>query len=326
MAPENPGERPCTPERVHDGRKGELQNEHHHIRGLVVGVLSATLALAACASDDQATGATDPATDGSGSALDASDATSTSSADAVATSVTAMPSSTSSSAVPSSAPASSGATSPTTGRPDAEPTTTGSAASAPPSTEPPTVPPASPSPEQLESITFVHPEQPTRSASVFGFEYASFVEPDEVLTTIGAVLDEPDHDSGWQAMPASLPCKADLQYRSVLWDDLRVVLERRDSNGNTRLGAWSVGEVALSFSPPLATQISATSGVTSPSGLGIGSPTSAIADEGFPMVGADGDRVRALTGISPVVFEIGDDAVAAFSIEDNDCLAETADP
>lgn len=178
-------------------------------------------------------------------------------------------------------------------------------------------------PRQLEAVTFVRPGEPTRSASVFGFEYGTAVEPAEVLTTVGAVLGEPDHDTGWQPIPQSLACKGDIDYRSVLWDDLRIVLERQDG-GDARLGAWSLGAVELSYSPPLAAEIGDPSGVTSSSGLGIGSPASAIADEGFSMVGDEGDSVLALAGISPVVFEVTGDTVSALSIEDNDCFVDDA--
>lgn len=178
--------------------------------------------------------------------------------------------------------------------------------------------PTTPDPTAHDDIQFVDPDQPTRSASVFGYEYGSVVDLDEVIATISADLAPPDHDTGWQPMPESLSCKGATEYRSILWDDLRLEFERMPTHVD-RLAAWSVGDTELLLSPPRHAEISSASGLTSASGLGIGSPKSAIMNEGFSMVGDDAGRVQALTGIAPVMFELTDGAVSAFSIQDNDC-------
>jgi hypothetical protein len=47
--------------------------------------------------------------------------------------------------------------------------------------------------------------------------------------------------------------------------------------------------------------------------------------EGFAMVDDEGGTILALTGVSPVVFEVTDDTVSALSIEDNDCFVDGGD-
>ena len=171
---------------------------------------------------------------------------------------------------------------------------------------------------------FVDPTDAGTGAAVFGYDYGSIVNADQVLATINPVLDEPDNDTGWQPMPSSLDCKAASAYRSIVWDDLRFVLEQY-ADGTVTLGAWSIGDVDLAFSPPLDTTITQASGLTSVSGLGIGSPKAAIMNEAWAQVGDYGNQVQALSGPGPVIFELVDGAVTAFSSEVNDCYSPDAD-
>lgn len=173
--------------------------------------------------------------------------------------------------------------------------------------------------ERSAAIEFVGDQPSRRPASVFGFGYGEPVDLEEVLVTVGAVLGEPDADTGWRPAADAFPCSGD-DYRSILWDDLRLVLERWPG-GLTILAAWSVGDVDLEFSPPLEADITASSGLTSVSGLGVGSSKSSIADEGFAQVYDAGDHVEALAVRSPFMFETTDDRISGFSIERNDCTA-----
>lgn len=160
--------------------------------------------------------------------------------------------------------------------------------------------------------------------SLFGFAFANEINPDAVIPTIGPVLGPPEHDTGWLPMPSALTCNGADEYRSILWGDLRIVLNATDTNSDGSsdlfwLAAWSVGDVSLSFSPPLDVPITGASGITDSSGLGIGSPKSAIMDHDFVQFSDQGDQVFALAAPSPVRFALVDDRVTAMSMEANDC-------
>ncbi len=186
------------------------------------------------------------------------------------------------------------------------------------------VPPTEPiRAEPLQAIDF-NLDEPGSLPSLFGFQFATTIDPDLLSPTIDPVLGPPDIDTGWLPMPPTLACTGADQYRSILWADARFVLNGTDTNSDGELdsvilAAWSVGDAPLTFSPPLTAPITQASGLTDPGGLGIGSPKSAIAERPFQLSWEDNGRVFALAGIGPVVFDTVEDHIVAMSIEANDC-------
>ena len=181
-----------------------------------------------------------------------------------------------------------------------------------------------PDAEALHAINFGLTGNAERP-SVFGFGHQLEADAEVVLETISVALGEPHLDTGWSPMPSDLACTGAISYRSFVWGDLRIVLNGYDLDGDalaevTVVAGWSIGNVALTLSPPLDGTLGAPTGLTTASGIGIGTPKAEILSQPWVQIALDeGDRVVGVAA-SVVVFELNDNnQIAAIWVEDNDC-------
>lgn len=88
---------------------------------------------------------------------------------------------------------------------------------------------------------------PPRGPSVFGYSALTAVNDFELLDEVSEALGQPDVDTGWVPIPDTYACTGASEYRSLLWDDARFVLERSANPKATILAGWSIGDTALAF-------------------------------------------------------------------------------
>ncbi len=189
----------------------------------------------------------------------------------------------------------------------------------------PIVPPTAPTTGNplAGALEFNLNDDPTSTPSILGYQFGQqLTDSDDVVTDISNQLGTPTQDTGWTELPEQYQCGAS-EYRSILWDDIRFVLERIPATDGTQieyLSAWSIGDTTLFYSPPLDATPSTASGITSPEGVAIGAPRSLLDSIGFlqPVLD-DGDQAFGLANISPVVFHIDNGTIIGMHIEQNDC-------
>jgi hypothetical protein len=164
--------------------------------------------------------------------------------------------------------------------------------------------------------------EPGSSPSVFGYGALTDVDDVALVDDVNAAMDEPDADTGWIPMPSAYACTGASEYRSLLWDDIRVVLAHRTAavGSTTYMAAWSIGDAVLAFSPALEAEITRSSGITTGDGIGLGTSVDRLDELEWDQSDRDGDRFFGLAGIGPVVFQLdGAGHVTAMSFEQNDC-------
>jgi hypothetical protein len=179
-----------------------------------------------------------------------------------------------------------------------------------------------PVPGAAGALDFDLDGEPGSGPSVFGYDALTEVEDAALVDDVNAALHEPDADTGWIATPEAYACTGASEYRSLLWDDIRLVLARRavTTGSTTYLSAWSVGDVTLTFSPPLDAEIERASGITTSDGIGLGTSVDRLDEVEWYQSYRDGDRFFGLAGIGPVIFQLdGAGDVTAMSFEQNDC-------
>lgn len=174
---------------------------------------------------------------------------------------------------------------------------------------------------EIGALDFNTDADPQRNPSVFG--YHAFDEVDEIAVsdTLSQALGEADADTGWTPMPVEYACSDVSEYRSLLWDDIRFVLVRRTvDSASTFLWAWSIGEAALTFSPPLNAEIMEASGIATADGIALNAPVARLDDVNWNQSRQDDGFFLGLAGNGPVVFRLDEnDRVVGMSYERNDC-------
>ena len=156
---------------------------------------------------------------------------------------------------------------------------------------------------------------------MFGFSALTDVDEAALLEDVSEVLGDADADTGWIPMPDAYACTGASEYRSLLWDDIRFVLAQISVEPkDTYLAAWSIGEMTLAYSPPLAAEITESSGITTTDGNGLGTPVDRLENVEWDQSYREADQFFGLAGMGPVVFELdAADQVVAMSYEQNDC-------
>jgi hypothetical protein len=163
---------------------------------------------------------------------------------------------------------------------------------------------------------------PGSTPAVFG--YAALTEVDEraLVADVNDALGDVDADTGWVPMPEAYACTGAGEYRSLLWDDIRYVLARRDTDPETTtyLAAWTIGDAMLAFSPPLDTEITEPSGITTDGGIGLGTSVGLLEGLEWDQALREDDQFLGLAGLGPVIFQLdASDDVVSMSYEQNDC-------
>ncbi|MAT06087.1 MAG: hypothetical protein CL424_13695 [Acidimicrobiaceae bacterium] len=163
--------------------------------------------------------------------------------------------------------------------------------------------------------------EPGATPTVFG--YAALTEVDEtaLVEDVSEALGDVDADTSWVPMPADYACTGASEYRSLLWDDIRYVLARREGPaGLTYLAGWTIGDTALTFSPPLDAEITEASGITTDDGIGLGTSADRLENLDWDQSWRQGDRFLGLAGLGPVIFQLDtSNQVVGMSYEQNDC-------
>ena len=170
------------------------------------------------------------------------------------------------------------------------------------------------------ALDFNRGSDPPRDPSIFGYSALTEVEDSALLDDVSETLGDPDDDTGWIPMPNAYACTGATEYRSLLWDDIRFVLTRSADLGATYVAAWSIGDTALAFSPPLDAEITEASGITTADGIGLGTSADRLEDVGWDQFLREDDRFLGLAGTGPVEFHLdAAEQVVAMSYEQNDC-------
>ena len=162
---------------------------------------------------------------------------------------------------------------------------------------------------------------PGATPSIFGHAALTEVDESALVDEVSEALGDADADTGWLPMPSAYACTGVSEYRSLLWDDIRYVLARRDANpATTYLSAWTIGDTALAFSPSLAAEITESSGITTDDGIGLGTSADELKNLDWDQSLREDDRFLGLAGIGPVIFQLdSSNQVVAMSYEQNDC-------
>ena len=170
-------------------------------------------------------------------------------------------------------------------------------------------------------LDFNRDGEPARNPSVFGYSALTDVDEAALFEDVSGVLGDADADTGWIPMPDAYACTGASEYRSLLWDDIRFVLAQSSVEPkDTYLAAWSIGEMTLAYSPPLAAEITESSGITTTEGIGLGTPVDRLENVEWDQSYREADQFFGLAGMGPVVFELdAADRVVAMSYEQNDC-------
>ena len=171
------------------------------------------------------------------------------------------------------------------------------------------------------ALDFHLDDDPGATPTVFGYAALTEVDETSLVEDVSEALGGADADTGWATMPSAYACTGAAEYRSLLWDDIRYVLIRRDVNpGTTYLSAWTVGDTALAFSPPLDAEITDASGITADDGIGLGTSADRLELLEWDQSLREDDRFLGLAGIGPVTFQLdASNQVVAMSYEQNDC-------
>lgn len=114
------------------------------------------------------------------------------------------------------------------------------------------------------------------SGTAFGIQPGLGPSPDDALDAVGAVLGDPDFDSGWLGVPAGtpVPCRgADDVYRTLWWGDLSFAFWR--TGERTFLESWMLGEpwnwrLVPDVDAAIAPELVEPSGLRTEAGLAIG--------------------------------------------------------
>ena len=181
---------------------------------------------------------------------------------------------------------------------------------------------AAPEPAGAEGALDFHLDgDPGATPSVFGHAALTEVDETALVEDVSEALGDADADAGWVPMPSAYACTGASEYRSLLWDDIRYVLTRRDVDpGRTYLSAWTIGDTELAFSPPLDAEITEASGITTDDGIGLGTSADQLEDLEWDQSLREDDRFLGLAGIGPVIFQLDvSNQVVAMSYEQNDC-------
>ena len=110
-------------------------------------------------------------------------------------------------------------------------------------------------------------------------------QPELVGVASGSAIDDltqrlgaPTEDTDWRAMPPTLACTGNLDYRSVHWGDLRIVIERRTDGAESVLTGWSLGRASIPLAPTRSddSDLEPPTAATTIEGVGIGDPVSDI--------------------------------------------------
>ena len=171
------------------------------------------------------------------------------------------------------------------------------------------------------ALDFELDSDPGSNPEVFGYAALTEVDDAALIDDVTEALGGSDADTGWIPMPEAYACTGASEYRSLLWDDIRYVLTRYDSAPQTTvLAAWTIGDTALEYSPPLDTGITEPSGITTDDGIGLGTSADQLANLDWDQSLLEHGRFLGLAGSGPVVFELdATNQVVAMSYEQNDC-------
>lgn len=170
----------------------------------------------------------------------------------------------------------------------------------------------------MGALDFNRDGETGRNPSVFGYSALTDVDEAALVEDVSEVLGDADADTGWVPMPDAYACTGASEYRSLLWDDIRFVLAQSSVDpAVTYLAAWSIGETALAYSPPLDAEITEPSDITTTNGIGLGTPVDRLEDVEWAQFYREADQFFGLAGMGPVVFELdaADQVVASGSAE-----------
>lgn len=144
------------------------------------------------------------------------------------------------------------------------------------------------------------------------------VDVDPYVDVVSVTYGPPDSDTGWLPMPADFAaiCGQHDEYRSIFWDDLRVVFER--TGAAEVFTAWAVGDQGTGMlAPDDPHEPSGALGLTAADGVQIGADVSVL--DQFPMVGDNGDGTYDIAGAQVRSVSTVDGVITGVSQGRNDC-------
>lgn len=154
--------------------------------------------------------------------------------------------------------------------------------------------------------------------SLFDRHLFERVTADPFVEIVSAAYGPPDADTGWLPVPADFAaiCGQNDEYRSIFWQDLRVVFERRGTV--EELTAWSIGDQRTGMLAPTDThQPSGALGLTAADGVQVGADVSVL--DQFPMVGDNGDGTYTIAATVARSVSTVDSIITGIGQGRNDC-------